>query len=200
MKVKVIEKISLRNLEYKCNQTHYSDELGGMNADMRIDFYYFDEDGNEVPVGHINIQRIASSMRKFNNRMLGSDYDTLTWMDDESLELSETAMIMQYSTTSISADMFASLSYGDLYYIYRIYIEKQFRGFGIGSYIMRRLYRIVQMCAHEESPILLLRAFPIEEKFMSEQWESSQKRLMAWYEKVGFHRIDDNADVMVRMR
>ena len=200
MKVQAIEKFSLNELYHRCYQTSGMCEENDMSARMTIEFYYLDEDGEEHVVGTVEIIRIPSSLRKFNNRMLGDHYDTLTWMDDESQELSDVALVMKNALSDVSADMYDALFESDLYYISRVHVEKQFRGCGIGSNIMYKLYRIVQMCAHEESPVLLLRAFPTEETFMTEEWKYNHKRLLTWYEKVGFQCIDDDVDVMVQMK
>ena len=93
----------------------------------------------------------------------------------------------------------------NLMYIDRIYIEENYRGLGIGSYVINSLNDILEYSVNLSPEVLILLPAPqeigedgllqeIRDKKIKEQEE---KKLLKLYKKLGFEKLD-NSNYMIK--
>ena len=90
----------------------------------------------------------------------------------------------------------------DVIYIDKIFIKKEYRNKGIGSAIIRELPKLIRNILKLRPGCLVLLANPFEiedEEFIAESDKDKIEKLIKFYEKNGFQRIEDTQYLVINM-
>lgn len=90
----------------------------------------------------------------------------------------------------------------DVIYIDKIYLQKKYRNMGIGSTIINELPNLIRNILKLRPGCLVLLANPFEfqgKEFVSERNTDKIEKLIEFYQKNGFERIEDTQYLVINM-
>lgn len=173
--------ISYPNGKVCTNPSNIKVSLIGIFADS-------EEDEVEKEIGYVEIIRIPSEYKEFvyhtrskdtkklpSSKQLGKHYDDI---------LEATNQIYQLKDGDIIKNLFNN----DLYYIAEIAVYHDYRNQSIGQFLLSELPSIIKSIFNE-TPIIILKAFPIECRDNPRMQKTILPKLCNFYKKCGFTEL-----------
>lgn len=144
------------------------------------------EFNNNNPIAKVHIIRIPYDKNPRNQNLFNGCWDTVTRLNDECGELAVITDTIFGADTSITKRIREQLTKNDLYYIARIQVIPELRGFGFGADILKNLHQILAIHAREDNPVMVLIPSAFEFKELTREYEEMLGRLISWYMRNGF--------------
>lgn len=149
-----------------------------------------EEDDTEQEIGYINIIRIPSEYKDIvyhscssntkklpYSKQLGKHYDDV---------LEATNQIYLLKDENIVRNLFNN----DLYYVSEIVVYPDYRNKCIGEFLLSELPLIIKSIFNE-TPIITLKAFPIEHRDNTNMQKIMMPKLCSFYKKCGFVELEN---------
>lgn len=169
-------------------------------SDIKISLRMYDLDGdfeNPTTIAYANITRIPSSFSFLNQKLYGCEYDMFEALDESGnidLEVLGTELNpdkYKYSETE------TYLEDNNVYYVSHFKVGKEYRNQGVGKFFMKMLPIWIRKITGEYLPVITLIPAPIEcKKDEEETYNEEKRRLIKFYQKVGFRKLRRTGTVM----